>query len=54
MLVNTNCHLRLLDFPPEQVVAEALDEGSGTWSTSGVELVPARLLKCQNTSATDH
>ena len=35
VLVDTHCHLHLLEAPPEQVVAEAAAEGSGTWSTSG-------------------
>ena len=42
MLVDTHCHLHLLDAPPEQVVAEAAAEGVGHLVDVGVDLASSR------------
>jgi TatD DNase family protein len=42
MLVDTHCHLHLLESPPEEVVAEALAEGVGYLVDVGVDLASSR------------
>jgi TatD DNase family protein len=42
MLVDTHCHLHLLDDPPDQVVAEAVAEGVGHLVDVGVDLDSSR------------
>ena len=42
MLVDTHCHLHLLESPPEQVVAEAAAEGVGHLVDVGVDLPSSR------------
>jgi TatD DNase family protein len=42
MLVDTHCHLHLLDSPPEAVVAEAAAEGVGHLVDVGVDLPSSR------------
>jgi len=42
MLVDTHCHLHLLEQPPEQVVAEARAEGVGHLVDVGVDLASSR------------
>ncbi len=42
MLVDTHCHLHLLESPPEEVVAEALAEGVGHLVDVGVDLASSR------------
>ena len=42
MLVDTHCHLHLLERPAEQVVAEALAEGVGHLVDVGVDLASSR------------
>jgi TatD DNase family protein len=42
MLVDTHCHLHLLESPPEQVVAEAAAEGVGHLVDVGVDLASSR------------
>jgi TatD DNase family protein len=42
VLVDTHCHLHLLEAPPEQVVAEAAAEGVGHLVDVGVDLASSR------------
>jgi TatD DNase family protein len=42
MLVDTHCHLHLLESPPEEVVAEAAAEGVGHLVDVGVDLASSR------------
>jgi TatD DNase family protein len=42
VLVDTHCHLHLLERPPEQVVAEALAEGVGHLVDVGIDLDSSR------------
>jgi len=42
MLVDTHCHLQLLDAPADEVVAEALAEGVGHLVDVGVDLDSSR------------
>jgi TatD DNase family protein len=42
VLIDTHCHLHLLDSPPEQVVAEAAAEGVGHLVDVGVDLDSSR------------
>ena len=57
MLVDTHCHLHLLERPPEEVVAEARAEGVGHLVDVGVDLASSRLAaanaaRLANVSAT--
>jgi hypothetical protein len=42
VLIDTHCHLHLLEAPPEQVVAEAAAEGVGHLVDVGVDLASSR------------